>query len=56
MKIQGYIIIDQEGNPKLDSLRHHRKNSIATLESKEWELRQSQGWKCEKVELEAERK
>lgn len=46
-----YAIFDNDGNPKLDSIRHHRKNSIATLEAKEWELRQKQGWRCEKIDL-----
>lgn len=47
-----YIIFDNDGNPKLDSLRHHRKNSISSMEAEEWKLRQSQGWRCEKVEIE----
>lgn len=46
-----YMLFDNEGKPLPSTLRYHRKNSIATLEAKEWELRQSQGWICKKVEL-----
>jgi len=47
-----YAIFDHEGIPLPSSFRYCRKNSIATMEAKEWELRKSQGWKCEKVEIE----
>lgn len=52
MKRIAYLIFDNDGNPKLDSLRHHRKNSVSSMESEEWKLRQSQGWRCEKIEIE----
>ena len=51
MKLIYYAIFDHEGIPLPSSYRYCRRNSIATMEAKEWELRKSQGWRCEKVEV-----
>lgn len=50
-----YMIFDCLGNPVVNSLRYHRKNSIGSMEAREWEKLSSQGWKCEKVTITIEK-
>lgn len=46
-----YMLFDGLGNPAVNSLRYHRKNSINTLEPREWEKLSKSGWKCKKVDV-----
>lgn len=46
-----YMLFDSIGNPVISSLRYHRKNSINTLEQREWDRLSKSGWQCKKVDV-----